>query len=250
MKSQIFTLLIIYVIILTGCSNAKQIEEQQSVTEELIEVSGLEDEFISEEEMESVKHDDIKAPENTLIEEGLIPTESTEAEVTTEEISVFRTIPVDEVVFEENDVVFVISKMFADRGPYKYGYLISAGGKVVPFQILLDDYYGEEIGAEYGNILDIEKTEPITEIEDTQMNQYIEKMLNIDSSNEMENKFNGYDYEFEHVFIYGRKVDCDKYVDYADIYRYTNYILEPTDPNAIELMNWLLELNETLTEET
>lgn len=249
MKRQIFTLLIIYVIILTGCSNAKQIEEQQIVTEELIEADEPKDEYVFEEEIGLVK-DDTEEREETVIEESVISSERIEEEVIEEEKSVFRTIPTDEVVYEENDVVFIIAKRSQECGACDYGYLISVGGKVVPFQVLHDDFFTWEMGADYGNILDMEIAEPIMELEDDIINYYIEKLKAIDNCNEMENTFNGYDYEFEHVFLYGREVDYDKYVEEVDIYKFTSYISEPTDPNAIELMNWLLELNETLTEET
>jgi len=249
MKRQIFTLLIIYVIILTGCSNAKQIEEQQIVTEELIEADEPKDEFILEEETEP-KEVNIQEQETPLMEESFNLPENTEEEVMAESSVVYKTIPVDEVVYEENDVVFVITKRSVEGGASDYGYLISVGGKVVPFQVLHDDFFTLEMGADYGNILDMETTEPLMEFESDLINQYIEKMRSIDMNSEKKTTFHGYEYEYERIFIYGRKVDCDKNVEYIEIYSYADPISEPTDPNAIELMNWLLELNETLTEET
>jgi len=249
MKKRFLTLLLVVIYCLTGCADTKHIEEQRSDLEETINVTEMGEEITPKEETEP-EDVSIQEQETPSVEESINPSENAEEEVTAESSVVYKTIPVEEIVYEENDVVFVITKRSVEGGASDYGYLISAGGKVVPFQVLHDDFFTLEMGADYGNIVDMKTIEPLMEFESNLINQYIEKMKSIDMNSEKKTTFHGYEYEYERIFIYGRKVDCDKNVEYIEIYSYADPISEPTDPNAIELMNWLLELNETLTEET
>lgn len=160
-----------------------------------------------------------------------------------------KDIPVENIVYDKNDVVFVIAKRTERFDLYTYGYLVSAGGKVIPFRIDDCNLYTEEIRADFGKILNMETAEPIMEIETSVVNQYIDKFKNIDESNEPEIDGNFYDVAYETVLIYGRKVDSEQNVEYENIYVHADQFIRPTDPNAKELMNWLLELNDRLTTE-
>jgi len=161
-----------------------------------------------------------------------------------------KDIPVENVIYEKDDVVFVIAKRTEMFDLFTYGYLISAGGKVIPFQIDDCDLYTEEIRADFGKILDVENTEPIMEIEEAVMNKYIDTFKNIDENNEPEINGNFYDALYETVLIYGRKVDSNKNVEYETIYVHADNFIRPTDPNAKEIMDWLVELDKSLTKVT
>ncbi len=268
MRKQITVVFLLCVFLLTGCDDANSTEVQQtlsseqteeSVSEEikLEETNVMEGESVSEEittEQEDLEEEESVTSSEHIAEEATIEEWMMQAykpRIAIQEYQKNNNILVEEIVYDENDVVFVIAKRPADGEPIFGGFLISAGGDIASFRIAYDDFFTEEIVADFGNILDMENVEPVMELSLDTINQYIDKFKNIDENNENEiYPHDIFDYEFEHILIYGRKVDCDKNVEYVTIYAISDIIYNPTDSKLIELKNWLIDLNQTLTEMT
>ena len=229
MKSKLLAVVLLS-FMLGGCNNINLVDGQESISFEADKSNVLKEESI-------------------ITEKEIVEDSDTTSENIEEETTVKKTIAAEDVVYEENDVVFVIAKSFWKEGDNYYGYLISAGGKVVPFQVAFDDFFAEEMEADFGKIIDMETEEPIMLLEEDVINYYIDLFKNINIEDEMDNK--GIDTEtmYESIEILGRKISSTGDLSEVCIFKFATIHSVPLDSDAIELMNWLLELNDELTDE-
>lgn len=222
---------ILMLLLLTGCNITNHIEEQAYTVDERAEDTEREESILQKETIEN--------------EENYILQENNTENVQQESFKEIVTIAAEDVVYEENDVVFVIAKWFDQ--PYEYGYLISASGKVVSFEISTEELYSEKIKGDYGRIVDMETVEPLITIEQPEMEQYINMVKNIDDSNEKIKGVSGAENSTDCIGIYIRRIDAEKNVKSDCIYKYSTLRVEPTDPNAIALKDWLYTLSMELS---
>jgi len=230
--------IIMMLILLCGCDKVNQ-ENLPMVSSDNIAVDEIK-------EMEN-EETEIIEPKQEVVEVGEEISENQEESIEEAEEEKITIAPED-IVYEENDIVFVIVKSCNEFGPNEYGYLISAGGKVVPFQISYEDLRNEYIDWDYSKIVDMETAEPLKIIESENMNQYITMLKSIDINHELEVIYSGAEVHDESSWFLARKMDKEKSVEDEWIYSESPGIWEnPTDPNAIALKEWLSALSDELT---